>query len=359
LNAPTANVEQQHSSAPHVVTILVNWRGVEDTLECLESLLASDYPNQTIVVVDNGSGDGSLEKILAWAKGALSVTPKGAIGQKRLPNPCTKPVSLTLISCDELEYDIGWLGTPQIFLIDAKRNLGFAGGMNLGISFALSRGDVQFVWVLNNDTIVARDCLLRLVGRIAQDDAIGMCGCRVLYYDDPSIIQALGGARISRVLGRSRLIGNGLIATTEVNNSIIEKQFDHLCGVSMLVTRSFIQQVGPMEESYFLYYEEADWAERAKPHYRLAYADKAVVYHKEGASIGSSRIHSRRSVLSAYFLVKSRLRFTRRFHAWALPCVITYCLFLVARAFADGQKKQGTAMLAAIFGTTPKDLSSE
>ena len=118
----------------------------------------------------------------------------------------------------------------------------------------------------------------------------------------------------------------------------------------MLVSRDFLENVGLMDEVYFLYYEEADWAMRGKGRYRYAYADDAVVYHKEGASIGSSHQRARRSALSSFFLVRSRLRFTRKFYPWALPSVFTYSALVALRDLAEGHREQARAMFSALRG---------
>ena len=208
--------------------------------------------------------------------------------------------------------------------IDAGRNLGFAAGVNIGVRFALANAAVRYVWVLNNDTVVARDCLSWMERRMAEDPAVGMCGSRILFYREPDRVQVLGGARFQPWRGTSRLIGSLRSASEVVDPREVERNLDHLSGASMLVARTFLEEVGLMEEGYFLYFEEMDWAIRGKGRYRLAYADDAVVYHKEGASIGSNHQRTLRSALSSFFMVRSRLRFTWKFFPWALPSVVAY-----------------------------------
>ena len=193
---------------PGVVTILVNWNGLDDTIECLESLFNSDYPDQRVVVVDNGSKDGSLAKLAAWAAGNLSVRPKTSAVDDWVPIACSKPVRCVTLSLDDVSKGRGWEGAADLFLIDAKRNHGFAGGVNIGIRFALLNSSVQYVWVLNNDTVVARDCLSRMEQRMHCGETVGMCGSRILFYWYPETVQVLGGARFRPWTGTSRLIGS-------------------------------------------------------------------------------------------------------------------------------------------------------
>ena len=338
-----------------MVTILVNWNGSDDTVECLESLFNSDYPNHRVVVVDNGSKDGSLAKLAAWAAGNLSMRPKTAAVDDWVPKACSKPIRCVTLSLDDESKGRSWERTANLFLIDGKRNHGFAGGVNIGIRFALLNTSVQYVWVLNNDTVVARDCLSKMEERMHCGEAVGMCGSRILFYWHPQTVQVLGGARFRPWTGTSRLIGSCTSASAVVSVCEVERELDHLSGASMLVSRAFLDEVGLMDESYFLYYEETDWAMRAKERYRLVYADDAVVYHKEGASIGSSHQHAKRSALSSFFMVRSRLRFTRKLFPWALPSVFAYSALVGLRALARGHYDQASAIFAALRGLSANE----
>ena len=340
---------------PVVVTVLVNWKGAEDTIECLESLLASDYPNQHVVVVDNGSRDDSLDKLTSWARARPwneGEIPNGLGTDSRTFRSTPGFKTLTL---DDAVQGRGWDSVAKVFLVKAGRNYGFAGGVNIGIRFALANPSLGYVWVLNNDTVVAPDCLSRMQQRVRSDSEVGMCGSRILFYSQRDLVQVLGGARFRSWTGTSRLIGNRQSASQPVNVAEVERQIDHLSGASMLVSRGFLEDIGLMDESYFLYYEETDWAMRGKGRYRLAYADDALVYHKEGASIGSNHQRARRSPLSYFFLVSSRLRFTRKFFPWALPSVLAYSTLVAFRALLEGHRGQARAIWSAMRGLTAKE----
>lgn len=355
---PSEFLETRVSRVPNmpvVVTILVNWKGSDDTIECLESLFVSDYPNQRVVVVDNGSKDGSLAKLAAWAEGKIVARPKRESGNDSLSTACVKPVRYVTLSLEDTVNGRGWDSGADMVLIDGRRNHGFAGGVNIGLRFALANNSVQYAWVLNNDTVVARDCLSRMERRLSQGGGVGMCGSRVLFYWHPDVVQVLGGAQFRRWTGTSRLLGSRAPASKAVDAKEIERRLDHLTGASMLVSRSFLEQVGLMDESYFLYYEETDWAMRGKDRYRLMYADDAVVYHKEGASIGSSHQRAKRSPLSSFFLVRSRLRFTRKFFPWALPSVLAYSVLVALRALFEGHREQASAMFSALRGLSAQE----
>ena len=262
-----------------VYIIILNWNGWRDTLECLESLKTLTYDNHEIVVVDNASTDGSEQKIRE--------------------------------------------AHPNLTLIQSGANLGFAGGNNVGIEYALLH-DADFVWLLNNDTVVEPDALTHLVARMAKDTNVGMCGSTLVYYDR-SEIQALAGARFNKWLGTFKIINRGVSREPSFNADDaewVEKQLDCVIGASMLISRRFVESVGLLAEDYFLYNEEIDWAIRAKNLYTLAYAAKSVVYHKEGTSTGGSNFKlAGKSRISDFYMVKSRIMFARKFYPYTLPTV--------------------------------------
>ena len=338
---------------PLIVTVLVNWKGADDTLECLESLRLSDYPNQRVVVVDNGSGDGSLEKFEAWATGDYIASPEGPAGESLISPRCPKPVPYQRYSLAGIRTLDNRRDFADVVFIDAGKNAGFAGGVNVGLRTALSDPDVKYVWVLNNDTVVARDCLSQMERRIRSDLKIGMCGSRILDYARPDRVQVLGGAKFRRWTGTSHLVGMFKHSDAAIDTTKVESSLDHLSGASMLVSRRFVEIVGPMDEGYFLYYEEADWAMRSRAKFSLAYADDAIVLHKLGASIGSGDNIDNQSPLAAFFLARSRIRFTGKFFPWALPSVFVYTTLAAVRSWARGNRRQAKAMFAAIRGLTP------
>ena len=314
------------SPAPHppgcplVYVVLVNWNGWRDTVECLESLLRSDYANYRVVVCDNGSGDGSLEKIKAWADGELlPETGAGELAGLTAP-PIVKP--LRYRECSRLEAEQGGEGGDlPLTLVRIGENLGFAGGNNVGIRCALSRDDCSLVWLLNNDTLVTRQALAALVRRMAEKPDAGICGSKLLYYGEPGLVQGLGGASYNKWLGTNRHLGYLEPRDLPHSQEEVEAGMDYVIGASMLVSRSFLLEVGPMCEEYFLYFEELDWIYRARQRFALAYAAESVVYHKEGSSAGTTGAPEKKSKKVDFFVIRSKLLFTRKFLPLALPTV--------------------------------------
>lgn len=281
------------SEAPAVFIILVNWNGWQDTVECLESVKQLSYPNYKIIVVDNNSSDGSVEEI-----------------RKRF---------------------------PDIILIESERNRGFAGGNNLGITYALYH-EADYVWLLNNDTVVDRQALSALVSRMQEAPRIGICGSKLIYYHQRDTIQVLAGGSYNKWFSLAKKFGEGQSITRIIDQKDIEERLDFIMGASMLVSRYFLEKVGLLGEEYFLYYEEIDWGIRAGSDFDLGFAPESIVYHKEGASTGASnRNKNSKSRLSDYYLVRNRFRLTYKFYPHLLPLMYITTFWTLLNRMRRGQ----------------------
>lgn len=300
---------------------LVNWNGCADTIECLESLLRLDKDDFIAVVVDNGSADGSLAAFQAWAKAPEPQPPSGpawvTLPQRRLRQPHLFRIG---------RHD-PWPEVPPggIVVIEAGDNHGFAGGNNLALARLAGDPRIDSLWLLNNDTVVAPDALRlqRAVMESAPDAAlIGAC---LMFYDRPDRVQGVAG-HFSRLSARGGHIGYGQSWNALPPPADIERRMDYVIGASMFLPVPVYRQLGPLNEAYFLYYEELDWAARLKPGQRQTVCLDAIVYHKEGGSAGS-RSAGRPSDTSLYYLHASLLRYVGRWHPWFLP----FALWRVAR----------------------------
>lgn len=330
-----------------LAVVLVNWNRKDDTIECLESLLRSTIPVRA-VVVDNASADRSLDHIEAWAKGESPYEPPvGPLGRLSSP-PLPKPVSHRRITADEARTR--GLGGADLTLIDAGGNLGFAGGNNLGITAALLDPDIDYVWCLNNDTVVEPDACAALVAQMDATHRVGVCGTVVRYYHRPGYVQALNGSRFSLVTGASKGIGLGQPAARAYNPAQVIRDTDFVLGASCGVSRAFIETVGLMEESYFLYFEEIDWMVRNRGRFAVAFAHGSIIYHKEGGSIGSSGKKGARSETAEYYLLNSRLKFYRRNYPLLLPLQYVQALALIGRRLLRRQPRKAMVMAKAMLG---------
>lgn len=325
-----------------VCVCILNWNGWRDTIECLESVLRSDFPAFQVVVIDNGSTDGSLDRIKEWAAGAraFETPPDHPLAGFSTP-PVSKPVQWAAypLGAAPPRRSTSIPGAPLV-LIDAGGNHGFAAGMNVGLRYALSAGRFGHVWLLNNDTVVSPDSLSHLLAKFASQPRLGLCGATLLYYDEPERVQALGGFRHNMWAGTSSHIGQDLpYDATAIDEAAVEARMHGVQGASMLVSASFLLEVGLLTEDYFLYFEEHDWAARAKrAGFRFGYAAGSRVYHKEGRSTGGTRLMpQQRSITADFYQLQSRILFTRRFYPYALPSVYAGLVIAALNRLRRGQ----------------------
>jgi len=218
---------------PRVSIIILNWNSYEVTLDCLLSLRKIDYPNFEVVVVDNGSVDGSPEKLLASA--------------------------------------------PEIRLIRNPTNLGFAGGCNVGMRDALRRG-TDYLLLLNNDTIVAPDFLSQLVRFTESDEKIGAASPKVLFFDHPDRLNYAGGEHTCwRLFPKT-------FGLRQLDDGMYDKlrEVSLLTGCAFLIKAGVVRKIGVLEEIYFHFYEDIEWSLRVvRAGYKAMYVPAAKIWHKE------------------------------------------------------------------------------
>jgi len=333
-----------------VYVLILNWNEWGDTIECLESVFRSDYPNYRVVVCDNGSQNASLEYIAAWAEGRLDalVAPTHPLRSLTFP-PVPKPLPVARLECATAEAGgPDGAATARLVLISVGQNRGYAGGNNVGLRYALARNDFSYVWLLNPDTVVAPDALSKMVAEMDAVSSAGLCGSTILLYDNPGRVQALGGATFYKWLAVTPPIGGSQPVTQPIAADRVRAQLAMILGASALVSKRFLHEVGLMSEDYFLFFEEMDWATRARNRYTLAYAPESRVYHRQGHSTGLGVSFRTRSVLAEHHMARSRLLFTRKYYPRAR---ITVSLTLLAIALCRillGQWAQAKAVLDVV-----------
>ena len=238
---------------PKVYIVILNWNNYQDTKECIESLEHVTYLNKEILIIDNGSTDGS--------------------------------------DCKLKEK------FPQHKIILNKKNLGFSAGCNVGIKYALEKNS-DYVLLLNNDTIVDKNFLSELVKGISSDTKIGLIGGKIYYFDNRNKIWSAGGG-IKRFTKKTYHFGDGKFDNKKFN---VKRQVDFLSGCCLLVKRDVFETIGLLDPDYFMYYEDVDFCLRAKGKaYRIVYLPESVLWHKAGNSSSKSFIDYYR--MKNYFLL--------------------------------------------------------
>lgn len=262
--------DQQQLILPSIFVIILNWKGWQDTVVCLESLLKNDYQNFRVVVIDNHSEDESYEMLLEWSRGRDIIT-----------------------------------------VMQTGENLGFAGGNNIGIKYALDN-DADFMLLLNNDTIVTEKFLSGLV-KTSEEEEAGIVGCKILYYSDAQIWY-LGG-RMSWLRGGAYHPGKG-----RSDRIIAKKPFEveFVTGCMMLIRREVFGKIGFLDESYFLYNEDTDYCMKAfKRGIKMVVAPSTIIYHKEKSTDGGWKPYH------IYYLIRNKLIFMERYS----PTIVTLWAF--------------------------------
>lgn len=265
-----------------VYIIVLNWNGKDDTLDCLQSLHSTNYDNYRVVLVDNGSEDDSVK----------------AVREK----------------------------FPEVEVVETGKNLGFAGGNNVGIEYAIKAG-TDYVFLINNDTTVHPDYLKELVDVAESDVKIGAVGSKIMYYSEPERIWFVGG-KINWLKNKGEHIGLDEIDKGQFDEI---REVDYLTGCALLVKREVVEKVGVLEDDYFLYYEDADYSLRIQnAGYKTVYAPKSKIYHKVSRSTkpGSSSY--------VYYHVRNGLVNARR--NGSLPIKIAIYIFALLLAVKQAIK---------------------
>ncbi len=286
-----------------IYIIVLNYNGWLDTVECLESIFKSDYINFQVIVVDNASSDNSLEHIIAWANGTKKVDFKPPSELKKFIYPLEKkPIEYVVLEEDELLNESRY-AESRLIIIKSKRNKGYAHGNNIAINYALGRGDFEYIWVLNNDTVVKADTLSSLVAAFKKKSGkqkLGMLGTIQMYYQKPDNIQAVAG-------GFNKWTG---VFWNIQNPNVSPENIGYIYGASIFMKKAFIKDlvmkdIGLFNEKFFMYYEEADLCERARQcGYCIDVQKDIKIYHKYSASVSKLDEDFR-----IYYLQRNKLLF--------------------------------------------------
>jgi hypothetical protein len=268
--------------AQGVAAILVNWNGFEDSIAALQSLQSARPAPGLVVVVDNGSTDGSAQRIACWARArGLSCT---------LVHPTDQPAGS--------HHDVRpW--PAGIVLVTNPRNSGFGAGVNLGIRVATTLHPLSYILLLNNDATVAPDFLSPLLRELADPQVAAATGL-IYYADRPGELWYAGGR-----LDPWRALGVHQRGPAPQGPQDVE----FITGCFAAIKADLLEQIGLLPEQYFLYSEDVEMCLRLRrAGYRLRLSPRAVAYHKVNAATG----HWRESPLVAYLHNRNRFWFVRR-----------------------------------------------
>jgi len=255
---------------PSVAIIIVNWNSYLHTSACLTSLKQVTYDNFKIIVVDNGSKDGSDHQ--------LEVT------------------------------------FSDIILLRNKENTGFTGGNNTGIAYALKH-EYDYLMLLNNDTEVEADFLMQLVNVMENDFSIGAIQPKFYFLNNKDRVWNTGG-KIIKSLGWVKTIRNN----NKINlSSEVSQETEWITGCGFLTRTSIIKQIGGLNDRFFIYCEDVDWSLRIQSKgYKLHYCPKAIVYHEAGMS-NKNKVQGKEGYLNPivhYLNTRNNILLLRKYTPW-------------------------------------------
>lgn len=232
-----------------VSIIILNWNGWKNTVNCLKSLAKITYSNCGIIIVDNGSSNDDLRHL------------KVKISQMEIL-------------------------TDKVRLICNKENLGFAQGNNVAIKVVLREGRSDYILLLNNDTIVAKDFLSQLIKVGQEEKSVGILGPKIYYADyqgKKDVIQS-AGSRVNLSRGKFPCVEQ--LAKADIRRIDKPTAVDFVTGACLLIKTEVVKKIGLLDQRYFLLFEDTDWCMRAKKTgYQILYVPNSVVWHKTSQAI--------------------------------------------------------------------------
>lgn len=298
-----------------VGVVLVNWNSCDYTIRCIASLLAATKTPDIMVVVDNASVDGSIEAIRN--------------------------------------------SFPQVHIIENPDNYGFTGANNIGIGFLLSRG-VEFVWILNNDTIVSRDCLQVLMDAMEKHDEVAASTCKI-YRDDTDELWFAGSVFQSY----SFCVAHRGEGETDHGQYDAVEFLEFLDGCCILARSAALRDVGLFDEHFFAYHEDVDLSFRLRNSgARLLYVPGCSINHFAGASVRGTKRHLQvaTSPMQHFLSRRNKLYIVRRYGKIRHLCgclllLLINGVYISAAMFLVGRFKKARAVWSGIFHGLLDDIS--
>ena len=328
--------EKEQTVRPEIFILILNWNNGEYTIECLESVFRNTRPDYQVVVIDNGSTDDSVTRIRKWAEGKKTAPARFAQGEM-----IEKPIPI--ISYDrekaenggalEEEQKAAKSSSRVLVMIQTGANLGFAGGNNVGIKYACARHS-DFILLLNNDAFFrSTEALPTMVDFMERTPRAGACGGR-LFYPDGSPQQSYGNfPSVLRILSYLfplyKLLPQSWFKCVKRSNVVPDDcdqgpiHIDWPSGACLMVRSKMIEDVGMLDEQYFLYMEETDWCFRMRAHgWDRYYLPQVEVTHAFGGTVNNSGVSMRRYHLESQFIY-----YQKYFSKWALSLILTGYMF--------------------------------
>lgn len=328
------------AACPKVAIIILNWNGWKDTIECLESLYQITYLNYDVILVDNGSEDESIENIKKYCEGKIKVE-----SDFFDYDPSNKPIEIISYTKEETENGsweekkVDYLpSNRKIRLIKNNYNYGFAEGNNVGIRYALKVLNPKYFLLLNNDTVVDRKFLEKLVAIGETEENIGIIGPNAYYYNfngRNDIIWSAGGT-ISMWTGKR--ITRKYRMIDKINENHLS-HVDFISGAALLIKKEVVSKIGLLDSDYFTYTEDVDWCYRTKRFgYEIVHLPSSKVWHKVSMSTKGEQ-----SPTSLYLIVRNSIIFMKknaRIYQWPSYIMFSSVYFIKRMSVVDSIRRK-------------------
>jgi len=327
-------------TAKSIPIVIVGYRNPRDVTECLEALRKSARdPAFDIYICENG-GAAAFD-----ALGSALTAPD---------SPCTADTSPELPPEAMGRFvrlrGLRLRGRPsRVLVAEAGENFGYAGAINAWIRVLLPSREWPGLWILNPDTQPEPRALAELVAW-STTRRLGMVGSRIMPTAESGVIQHRG-LRWRKLHASTEAVGYHAPVDHEPDPDALEARLDAATGASLYITRACLDEIGLMDERYFLYFEDLDWGYRAKNAKAggIGYAYRSVVPHHGGTTIGAVSGKRERSQLSDYLEFRNRIHFVRVYHRAWLPWTVLMLLAWACRYGLAGAPANMRAALQGLF----------
>jgi len=336
------------SDASQWGVVIVNYNAARFALDAAFSVLGCN-PDAKVVIVDNGSTNNSMEIL------------QNAVAKKDHHNqPLNNPVADVTIKAAKIEdVEVALIDEKTVLssltsltIVEGKENRGFAAGCNIGLKLLEDSGDCTHYLLLNPDTQLSVGALVAFEAKLNEPEA-GLCGATVLLADDPGKVQAFGGAKLNTLTLLGENVGGGDFLFAAPKVAEVERQLSYPLGAAIALKAGYIQKAGYLDDRYFLYYEEADWAFAGKSFSHTVWAPDAYVFHHYGVSsksdFASTGQPSNRSPLADYHMARSRFLFALKWRPWLAPVVLVIGMAQAFRRLMRGRFKSALAVVRGVL----------
>lgn len=305
-----------------VYICVLMWNNSIDTIACIRSLQQLDYKAKKIILVDNNSDKPYLDEV-----------------KNDLEN---NNISLLDIIVDNGFFSNTDVTIPindnSVIILNNDRNSGYGSGNNVGINYSLAQPDCEYIWILNNDTLLERNALSESVEYCKKNDHIAICGSKLIYYPSDNEVQGIAGKYHKWTVSTSHI--KEVAAVRPGSEGAVT--FDYVIGASMLIKRQVFEKIETFDPKFFLYFEELDLCMRArKAGFNIGTCEASIVYHKESATIGDQR-----SYFSMFHYYRSLKIFLKKHYPFFIPIMYVKMMLFILNSIRKKKYKQASQLFS-------------